>query len=185
MSRGKLQDYVGMIYPYLRSELFLHWNRSQLEAKVNEYVDYFLKQGMLTEDDDILVRPERETGELQQFILLSETLQNMLKRFSIVLTLLVGSRQTNQQFTRRELESNSQTLAERLAILYDINAPEAFDKNVFSTLVSLLRERGAITTTEDGKLIMGEPVTILHRTILALLPYSVEQQLQQFTKLNQ
>ena len=86
--------------------------------------------------------------------------------------------------SRKELETNSQTLAERLAILYDINAPEAFDKNVFATLVALLRERGAITSTEDGKLIMGEQINVLHKSVLALLPYSVEQQLQQFTKIS-
>lgn len=185
MSRGKLIDYCAMIYPYLRSELFLHWNQSQFQAGLSDFVDFFVDKGFLSVDDDILTRPERQTDELQSFILLSEILQNMLKRFSIVLTLLVGTKNADQGFSRRELETNSQTLAERLAILYDINAPEAFDKNVFSTLVSLLRERGAITTTDDGKLIMGEQIIILHRSVLALLPYSVEQQLQQFTKLSQ
>ena len=184
MSRGKLLDYCNMIYPYLRSELFLYWNQSKFEAKLNDYVDYFINKGFLTENEDILTRPERQTDELQSFILMSEILQNMLKRFSIVLTLLAGSRQTGQKFSRKELETNSQTLAERLAILYDINAPEAFDKNVFATMVALMRERGAITTTEDGKLIMGEQVTVLHRSVLALLPYSTEQQLQQFSKIN-
>ena len=182
MSRGKLLDYCNMIYPYLRSELFLYWNQSKFEAKLNDYVDYFINKGFLTENEDILTRPERQTDELQSFILMSEILQNMLKRFSIVLTLLAGSRQTGQKFSRKELETNSQTLAERLAILYDINAPEAFDKNVFATMVALMRERGAITTTEDGKLIMGEQVTVLHRSVLALLPYSTEQQLQQFRR---
>ena len=184
MSRGKLLDYCNMIYPYLRSELFLHWNQSQFAAKLTDFVDYFIGKGFLTEDEDILTRAERQTDELQSLILMSEILQNILKRFSIVLTLLVGSRQTNQQFSRKELESNSQTLAERLAILYEINAPEAFDKNVFATLVALLRDRGAITSTEDGKLIMGEQINVLHKSVLALLPYSVEQQLQQFTKIS-
>jgi len=31
---------------------------------------------------------------------------------------------------------------------------------------------------------MGEQVTVLHRSVLALLPYSTEQQLQQFSKIN-
>ena len=174
-----------MIYPYIRNELFLRWDSEHFEDAVNECVEFLIDKNLLFERDGYLYRPEKQTPESRQFILLSEILQNMLKRYSIVFTLLMRNERAKQRFTRRELETNSQKLAERLAILYDINAPEAFDKNVFSTLVSLLREQGAITTTEDGKLVMGEQVRTLHRTILGLLPYTVENQLQQFIQLTE
>ena len=103
----------------------------------------------------------------------------MLKRFAIVLTLLVRHTEMTTHSTRRELESSSQKLAERIAILYDINAPEAFDKKVFASLIAILREQDAITTTEDGLLRIGSEIKELHQTIISMLPFSAQQQLQQ------
>ena len=109
-----------------------------------------INEKLLEERGNKLWRPEERSNEMRSFLLLSESLQNMLKRFAIVLTLLVRQTELNKSFTRRDLETSSHKLAERIAILYDINAPEAFDKKVFASLIAVLREHGAITNSDDG-----------------------------------
>ena len=42
-------------------------------------------------------------------------------------------------------------MAQRLSVLHGINAPEFFDKAVFSTLVLTLREVGYISDTGDAE----------------------------------
>ena len=182
MGRKKLKDNCQVLYPYLKNELFLHWDKQQFNQALNECIEFMIEEGLLTEKANKLWRPEERSLEMRSFLILSESLQNMLKRFAIVLTLLVKNIELKRSFTRRDLETNSQKLAERIAILYDINAPEAFDKAVFSSLIAVLREQGAITSSDDGMLVVGEHIKEIHQTIVAMLPLSAQQQLQQLVE---
>jgi len=178
MSHKKLKDDCLILYPYLKNELFLHWDDKGFLEAINQTVDFMIGEKLLEERANKLWRPEERSIEMRSFLLLSESLQNMLKRFAIVLTLLVRQTEMNKSFTRRDLETSSHKLAERIAILYDINAPEAFDKKVFSSLIAVLREQGAITNSDDGFLVVGGHIKVLHNTIVAMLPITAQQQLQ-------
>jgi glycerol-3-phosphate O-acyltransferase len=43
-------------------------------------------------------------------------------------------------------------MAQRMALLYEINSPEFFDRALFRNFVEQLRRRGVLTLTEDEKL---------------------------------
>jgi len=182
LGRKKLKVRCMKLYPYLKSELFLHWDEKQFKKAVNTCIEFLINENFLIEKANKLWRPEKDSQEIRSFLLLSECLQNMLKRFAIVLTLLVHQTELNARITRRDLESGSQKLAERIAILYDINAPEAFDKKVFTSLVAILREQGAITSSDDGLLLVDEHIKDLHGNIISMLPFSAQQQLQQIVR---
>src|SRR5699024_9276075 len=53
------------------------------------------------------------------------------------------------EVSRNTLEKESRMLAQRLSVLHGINAPEFFDKAVFSTLVDTLKEEGYIDNNEN------------------------------------
>ena len=175
----KLKSICLTIYPYLKNELFLRWDEAEFDQELTLCIEFMIAEKLLSEEDGKLWRPVEYSLEIRSFILLSECLQNMLKRFAIVLTLLVRQTEHNKGITRRDLETSSQKLAERIAILYDINAPEAFDKKVFSSLIAILREQGEIATNDDGLLHIGEYIKELHQNVISLLPFSAQQQLQQ------
>ncbi len=179
LGRRKLKSRCIKLYPYLRKELFLHWDEQQFKRSLNSCIQFMIKEKLLTEKANKLWRPDKDSQEIRSFILLSECLQNMLKRFAIVLTLLVRQTEQNVRLTRRDLQSSSQKLAERIAILYDINAPEAFDKNIFATLINILKEQGAISSNHDGLLLANEQIKDMQQNIISMLPFSAQQQLQQ------
>ncbi len=179
LGRRKLRTKCMQLYPYLRNELFLKWNDKQFKSAINDCIEFMMKENLLTENANKLWRPEQGSHEIRSFILLSECLQNVLKRLAIVLTLLVSQTEQKVRFTRRDLQSSSQKLAERIAILYDINAPEAFDKSVFVSLIAILKEQGAITSSEDGLLQANENIKEMQENIISMLPFSSQQQLQQ------
>ncbi|MGT3087626.1 glycerol-3-phosphate 1-O-acyltransferase PlsB, partial [Salmonella enterica] len=52
---------------------------------------------------------------------------------------------------RSTLEKVSRTVAQRLSVLHGLNAPELFDKAVFSSLVLTLRDEGYISDTGDAE----------------------------------
>lgn len=179
MGIKRLKEHCTKLYPYLKNELFINWNEDNFDQLLTQCIEFMISQGLLIEKANKLWRPSESSTDMRSFLLLSETLQNMLKRLAIVLTLLVKYTEENRHFTRRDLESCSHKLAERIAILFDINAPEAFDKKIFASLISILREQGAISSSEDGFLKAGENVKPLIQHIVSMLPPSAQQQLQQ------
>ena len=68
-----------------------------------------------------------------------------LQRYAITLSLLCA----NPAINRGTLEKESRNMAQRLSVLHGINAPEFFDKAVFSTLVATLRTEGYITDSAE------------------------------------
>ncbi|SQI31418.1 Glycerol-3-phosphate acyltransferase [Providencia alcalifaciens] len=68
-----------------------------------------------------------------------------LQRYAITLSLLNAS----PEVSRNTLEKESRMLAQRLSVLHGINAPEFFDKAVFSTLVDTLKDEGYIDNNEN------------------------------------
>jgi glycerol-3-phosphate O-acyltransferase len=50
------------------------------------------------------------------------------------------------------LERQCQLMAQRMALLYEINSPEFFDRALFGNFIEQLRARHVLTETEDGKL---------------------------------
>lgn len=57
----------------------------------------------------------------------------------------------NPSINRGTLEKESRTVAQRLSVLHGINAPEFFDKAVFSSLVLTLRDEGYISDSGDAE----------------------------------
>ena len=66
------------------------------------------------------------------------------------------------EIARGLLEKESQLVAQRLSVLHGINAPEFFDKAVFSTFIANLKEEGYF---EDNKEKLDELASILERLI--------------------
>jgi len=56
----------------------------------------------------------------------------------------------NPSISRGALEKESRIMAQRLSVLHGINAPEFFDKAVFTTLVGTLRDEGYINDIGDA-----------------------------------
>lgn len=102
------------------------------------------RQGLLVlSDDEISINPSH--SRLLQ--LLAAGARETLQRYAITFWLLSA----NPAINRSSLEKESRTMAQRLSVLHGINAPEFFDKAVFSTLVLTLRDEGYISDTGDAE----------------------------------
>ncbi len=133
ISMAQLVDQISHIYPFLKKELFLSLEADQLAEKIVAYLQELQRQQLVEIDgEQIAINP----GKTQMLILLGRTISETLQRYAITLNLLQG----NPTLTRAELESYSQEIAQRLAQIHGINAPEFFDKGVFATLLETLKE---------------------------------------------
>ncbi|EKY2050097.1 glycerol-3-phosphate 1-O-acyltransferase PlsB [Cronobacter sakazakii] len=144
ISREAVQQQVELLFPMLKTELFLRWEKEEVSAVVDALVNELAQQGLILADDEWLqVNPAR----YRTLQLLAAGVRETLQRYAITFWLLSA----NPSINRGTLEKESRTVAQRLSVLHGINAPEFFDKAVFSTLVLTLRDEGYISDTGDAE----------------------------------
>ncbi|MFZ7174613.1 glycerol-3-phosphate 1-O-acyltransferase PlsB [[Pasteurella] aerogenes] len=126
---------VCKIYPFLKGELFLHFSEDQLKAQTDKIVSEFQRQQIIQVNENLLSINKANVRTLQ---LWSAGVREILQRYYITVSLL----QNDPEMPRANLEKESQSIAQRLSVLHGINAPEFFDKAVFSTFVASLKNSG-------------------------------------------
>ncbi|WP_279143480.1 glycerol-3-phosphate 1-O-acyltransferase PlsB [Photobacterium phosphoreum] len=135
LTRTDIHQQVELLYPFLKAELFLRFDKQQLPQEIDRLIAELVRQRLLLINDETIAINNARIGPLQ---LLARTITETLQRYAIALTLL----NADPQLPKTDLEQQSQVLAQRLSRLHGINAPEFFDKGVFSTLVKTLRSEG-------------------------------------------
>lgn len=136
---------IKLLFPLIKSELFLYHNEDQLTEYVNKIIATYADLNLISYSPDKLTLNYLKMSGLQ---LLASSSRDTLQRYVIAFSLL----QKDPTISRATLEKEGRLIAERLSILHGINAPEFFDKGVFSTLVASLREQGYLDDKGDANL---------------------------------
>lgn len=167
--------FVQKVMPMLRAELFL----SQTQYNVPEWVaavcEQLLTLKWLDNTADNYSVPEHHAQGYFQLRLLANAMNETLARYAIVLELV----QQMDAISRNDLETNSELLAMRLGSMHGIDAPEFFDKRLFSALVQVLRQEQYLQVAESGDFISNPRTVELSQEIDRLLPGPVLQTIRQ------
>ncbi|MFC0180769.1 glycerol-3-phosphate 1-O-acyltransferase PlsB [Thorsellia kenyensis] len=140
-----LYERVELIFPLLKAELFIHKKEEELRQYIDDILDELARQRLIKLDTQH-ERISIHSPKIRALQLLSASSRETLQRFAITMSLL----SKDPQISRSMLEKNSRVAAQRLSILHGINAPEFFDKEVFSTLVNTLRKLNYINDSGDA-----------------------------------
>ena len=168
LSVAAIREQVELLYPFLRAELFLSYEKEELAAVIDAHLEELLRQRLVLSDGDDIVLNTARIGPTQ---LLARTISETLQRYAIALTLL----RSEPQLMKSGLEQQSQMMAQRLSRLHGINAPEFFDKGVFATLVKTLRSEGYLN---DECHAVSRPVETLAELLAALVSPEVKLTIQ-------
>ncbi|WP_163936489.1 glycerol-3-phosphate 1-O-acyltransferase PlsB [Paraferrimonas sp. SM1919] len=161
LSKEEIIKHSMQFYPMLQAELFL--NHPQPEQYLGELIDALIELELAVAGDSIQPNEQLIT-ELQ---LLAGIASETLQRYGILFNLLA----LNPEIDRPTLEKTCQQLAKRLGSINGINAPEFFDKKLYSTLSVKLKEVGFFED-DAGKIIDAQ------QTINHLLPSSMLHTIQ-------
>lgn len=154
----RVSEAVAGIYGLMRAELFLRWTPEALPAATAAVVDVLLARGLLRQrDGDELCAPEANSQEFAELRLLGETIRPTLERHFLTLALLQHGGSGCR--TRRALESDCHLLAQRLALLYEFNAPEQPELTTFSALIAQLIDVELLREDETGLLHFDARIT--------------------------
>ena len=142
------------VYPFLQAELFLPWTEDQFEQRLRETVDIMIQEGLLLPDSDgdgIIERNTGVTDEVFRLRAIGHSLQQAFERYYIAISILVKN--GSGTVSASQLETMCHLAAQRLSLLYAETAPEFFDKSLFRTFISKMREMGLVANDSNGKLV--------------------------------
>ncbi|WP_084257094.1 glycerol-3-phosphate 1-O-acyltransferase PlsB [Pasteurella testudinis] len=143
IQQSLLLQAVQKIYPFLKSELFMDFADDDIAPLVKRILAELQRQELINRHENMLTINKRNIRSLQ---LLAAGVREIVQRYYITLDFL----QADPTIARGSLEKESQSVAQRLSVLHGINAPEFFDKAVFSTFIASLRENGYFTESDGA-----------------------------------
>ncbi len=156
LRRGTVERLGEFVYPFIKNELFLPWTAEEFGARIQSTIDVFLERGMLKADADgrMLRRRVGQTDEAFQLRVIAQTMVQAFERYYIAIALLV--RNGPGTLSTAELENTCHLTAQRLALLYERNAPEFFDRSLFRGFIATMKELRFVWLDGNGKLEFGE-----------------------------
>jgi len=184
-TRGVLSDELVLtgcraLYPFLRNEFFLPWPVADCETVARGYLDKMLATGLLTRDGDSrLRRPEVGSDAYSGFAALGRVLGETLERQAMAVLLLTEEKKRSGTVKREQFESDCRLLAERMAVLTGREAPEFFDKALFSAYLDTLIEVGVVSAGAGGVLTVDARCERIAERSVELLSDETRQTLQQ------
>ncbi len=182
ISRDKIEFLAGVAYPYLKSELFLKYHNDDVSGVINQWIDVLVEKGLLFKQaDNIISRPEEGTDAMLRLRILSRFIIQTLERYHIAIGIL--RKYGSGKISAVELEEQSTLLAERMSILFGLNAPEFFDKALFRNFISSLQKNDVITTDENGLLCYSDGLDEVAEDARLVLSVEKRQAIQQVTML--
>ena len=148
--RADLQRLAGRVYPYAADEYFLRWTEAELPEVVDRLLEDLRNLGLLTasEDRTMWCRPPAESPEAMQLSVLARASVPMIERYYLAVSLLLKA--GSGRITQDALERQCELMAQRMSLLYELNAPEFFERAQFGTFIDLARSRGVLTQGPDG-----------------------------------
>jgi len=182
LSRQKIEFLAGVAYPYLRSEVFLKYQKEYIPSVINDWVNVLVDKGLLFEKGEgVVSRPDEGTDAMLRLRVLSRFIIQTLERYHIAIGIL--RRYGSGKVTAEELEDQCTLLAERMSILFGLNAPEFFDKTLFRNFITSLQSNGVITQDENGLLCYNDALDEVAEDARLVLSVEKRQAIQQVTML--
>lgn len=154
LEKGQLTDLCRMAYPYIRSELFLPTGDESLAQQLSRCLQVMQDLGLLKQAEDRLVRAPATSREAGQLSVLAQATLQILERYYLVIALLCN--RGSGILSQRDLESLCQLMAQRISMIYEMDSPDFFARDLFSNFINELRKSEVVTVNQSGKLEFGE-----------------------------
>lgn len=168
ISKDLVIQSVEKIYPFLKAELFMHFQPSEIRTQVELIIQEFSRQQLIKDESEMLLINRRRIRALQLY---AAGIRDLLQRYYISLSVLIEQ----PEISRAELENESRSIAQRLSVLHGINAPEFFDKALFSTFSNTLKTEGCF---DEQGIVVLDKIKQIAGLLQSLISLEVQQTIQ-------
>ena len=124
-----LTKITRFLYPFLKAELHLEWSDSELKDMVTGILAGMIDLNLLVRTKTGVKRPDRSDRRYLLLTRLALIVQPILERY--YLTIIVIWQSAESPMTETELEQHCHLLAQKISMVYGINSPDFFDRQLF------------------------------------------------------
>tara|TARA_R110001592_G_scaffold175308_2_gene414344 strand:- start:2860 stop:5352 length:2493 start_codon:yes stop_codon:yes gene_type:complete len=182
MEKSHIHSIFRSIYPYIRSELFLKWDGDDIDPIFEGWLKVLTDNELMKQEGDLIVRPAAGSSQFVYLTILSRFIIPTLQRYYTVVAILIQN--GSGKLDAEELEKHSTLMAERMSILFGLNAPEFFDKMLFRNFIGELQEKEFLTLNSANKLVYGDDVKQAVEDARFVLDAELRQSILQVTSMN-
>ena len=181
-SRNEIVSLISLVYPFIQSELFLVWEQESLPDVIDRVLGTMVEQGLLTGNTggDSFSKPGAGSAGVDRTGLLARVISPVLEVYYLTLALL--SRSSAENVTREELERNCQLMAQRVAMIHQLNSPDYSDKRLISNFIETLIRLNYVKTYDVEHVEYSEAFQTADRHIRQLLPKEMRSNILQMVR---
>ena len=150
LSYASIKHKIGLLYPFLKSELQLEWQDSELPDIIEECTICLVGESLLERVENDFYRPKRNSRRFVQLNRLAHIVQPILERY--YMTFIVLWQTSAAPIQEAELERRCHLLAQKISMIYGINSPDFFDRLLFRDFINSALERGYLVKNDQLQL---------------------------------
>ncbi len=181
-TKNEVLSLVSLAYPFIHKELFLTWELNQLPDIVDQTLNHLCKQKLLytTSDNRTFSKHGSTTIQFTQLNLLAKIISPILEVYYLTLALL--SRTGPEKVPKKELERKCQLMAQRIAMMHELNSPDFSDIHLISNFINTLINIDYVTVFETEKLAYSELFQTADKRIRLLINKDMRSKILQMLK---
>lgn len=173
----KLINIIHYVYPFLESELHLMWTEQELAQFIPDILKFLIHEKTLVKVGDSLKRPDRSDVHYLMLSRLAQVAQPILERY--YMTFMVLWQSGGQPMSEGELEQRCHLVAQKISMIYGINSPDFFDRQLFGHFIDTLFELDFIERDENDYLVFQQSFNQVNVDIRILLSVEVRSTILQ------
>jgi len=152
LSRDKIIRYIKIVYPFLKTELFLPWPSIEIENIIGNVLRCLSDEELISynEGSGIYGKPRISTEHHAQLSTLAQVISPVLELYYMIFALL--AEHGSNTLSRERLEELCYLMAQRLSLMYEINSPDFFDKKLIANFINSLIRLGYVNFNNSDKL---------------------------------
>jgi glycerol-3-phosphate O-acyltransferase len=181
IDEAQLKAHINTIYPYLQSELFIESDTDSALKHADKIISLLIERQMISRGEDgLLYGPDKTQDQSFQLQYLANIMLPTLERYLLTLSVLV--RMGTGNCSQTVLENQAQQMAQRLALLNGLDAPEFFDKALFKNFIQTLKNKKVLTLNDKGNLEFDDRIQRIIDQAVFVIPDSIWYNIYQVTK---
>ncbi len=179
INKDKVHSLFRTIYPYIRAELFLKWGSDDIDVVFDGWLSILSENELISIEGDEIARPSIGSSLFVKLSVLANFIMPTLERYYI--TIAVLTQHGPGKINAAKLEEESTQMAERMSMLFGLNAPEFFDKALFRSFIGVLLTKKVLMLNANEDLVFDEQIPQVADDAKLVLNAELRQSIMQVT----
>ncbi|MCW8922960.1 MAG: glycerol-3-phosphate 1-O-acyltransferase PlsB [Gammaproteobacteria bacterium] len=168
-TREEIISIISLAYPFIKAELFLIWDEHELGDIISQMLDAMAHQDLIIKNEqlDVYTRPASSSPAFMHLNMLAQVISPVLEVYYLTISMLLND--DKKKMPREQVENSCYQMAQRIAMIYELNAPDFSDRQLISNFIETLISAEYLRSIDSEHLEFNEAFLKVDRRARLLL----------------